>query len=172
MTSVWNGARCSLECFNPLPECLFKQPENALRLAVPASSHALSRAKEMSYPRIIAIACHTLACLLFPIGTLLGFQAYTALIGPTFARGVAIGLAVKLIFAVFVLFNGLIALVPGIKVKVILTGVLILANLAYLLPRHPLRALFFAGLAGGLSFAAIYVTSHATRRLAPTDKNT
>lgn len=118
-------------------------------------------------PTIIALVCHTMACLLFPIGTILGFQAYTALFGAPFAKGVAIGLAVKLIFVVFALTNGLISLVPGTNAKIVLTCALIIANLVYLLPHHPLRALFFAGLSGGLSFAAIYVA----RRLVPASKN-
>lgn len=116
----------------------------------------------------MALICHGVACLLFPVVTTLGVQLYTVLFAAPFARGVAIGLAVQLIFIVFALTNGLIALVSGMKAKVALASVLVVAVLVYLLPEHPLRALFFAGLSGGLSFSAIY----ASRRLAATGKNT
>ncbi|MNF27893.1 hypothetical protein D3C85_376860 [compost metagenome] len=121
----------------------------------------------MSRQRIMAFTCHGAACLLFPVVTTLGFQLYTVLFGAPFARGVAIGLAAQLIFIVFALTNGLIALVSGMKAKVALAVVLVVAVLVYLLPEHPLRALFFAGLSGGLSFSAIY----ASRRLAHTGKS-
>lgn len=120
----------------------------------------------MSRKKLIALACHAVACLLFPIVTSLGFQVYTTLFGSPLSRGVAIGLAVQLIFAAFVLVNGLIALITNVRAKIALTGVLVLASLAYLLPQHPLRALFFAGLSGALTLAAIYVAM----RLAPEPK--
>lgn len=121
----------------------------------------------MSRQKLIAFACHAAACLLFPLATSLGFQAYTFLFGSPLSRGVALGLAVQLIFVAFVLVNGLISLIASVKIKIVLTSALVIANFAYLLPQHPLRALFFAGLSGGLSFAAIYVA----RRLASTGKN-
>lgn len=119
--------------------------------------------EEMSRQRIMAFVCHLVACLLFPLATTIGFQVYKALFGATFASGVAIGLAVQLIFIAFVLANGLIALMTNPRAKIALTGALVLANLAYLLPQHPLRALFFASLSGVLTLAAIY----AARRLTP-----
>jgi predicted membrane-bound dolichyl-phosphate-mannose-protein mannosyltransferase len=108
----------------------------------------------MSRQRIMAFVCHVVACLLFPLATTIGLQVYTALFGATFASGAAIGLAVQLIFIAFVLANGLIALTTNAKAKIALTGVLVIANLAYLLPQHPLHALFFAGLSGVLTLAA------------------
>lgn len=125
-----------------------------------------SKAAKIHRQRIMAFVCHVVACLLFPIVTSLGFQAYTALFGSPRSRGVAIGLAIQLIFAAFVLVNGLIALITNVRAKIALTGVLVLASLAYLLPQHPLRALLFAGLSGALTLAAIYVAM----RLAPAPK--
>ena len=117
----------------------------------------------MSRQIITALACHSLACLLFPVSTSLGLKAYASLFGAPFSRGVAIGLAIQLIFAVFVLANSFIALITSLKAKIALTCTLVIANLAYLLPQHPLRALFFAGLSGGLTCAAISMA----KRLAP-----
>lgn len=114
----------------------------------------------MNRQKLIALACHALACLLFPIATTLGFQAYTSILGTPQSRGVAIGLAVQLIFAAFVMANALIALTTNLKAKIVLVSALVLANLLYLLPQHPLRALFFAGLSGGLSLLAIYAVRH------------
>lgn len=113
----------------------------------------------MNRQKLTALACHALACLLFPIATTLGFQTYTSILGTPQARGVAIGLAIQLIFAAFVMANALIAITTNLKAKIVLVSVLVLANLLYLLPQHPLRALFFAGLAGGLSLIAIYAAN-------------
>ena len=57
----------------------------------------------MNRQRIIALTCHAVACLLFPLATTIGFQVYTDLFGAPFARGAAIGLAAQLIFIVFIL---------------------------------------------------------------------
>jgi len=111
----------------------------------------------MSRERITALACHIVVCLLFPLAVTLGFKAYVAIWGGPASRGVALGLAVQLIFAAFVLANAFIALVENLRAKIFITAVLVVANLAYLLPQHPLRALFFAGLSGGLTLAAIYL---------------
>lgn len=118
----------------------------------------------MSRQLMIAFGCHGMACLLFPIVTSIGFQVYTALFGEPFARSVAIGLAVQLIFVVFVLTNGLIALTSSLKVKVALACALFTVVLIYLLPEHPLRGLFFAGLSGGLSLTAIYTSRRLAHR--------
>tara|TARA_R110000868_G_C10942998_1_gene767217 strand:+ start:3158 stop:3424 length:267 start_codon:yes stop_codon:yes gene_type:complete len=75
---------------------------------------------------------------------------------------VAIGLAVQLIFAAFVLANALIAMTTSMKVKIVLTSALVIANLIYLLPQHPLHALFLAGLSGVLTLAAIYMATRLT----------
>ena len=125
-----------------------------------------SKAAKMSRQRVMAFICHATVCLLFPLATSLGFQVYTALFGSPLSRGVAIGLAVQLIFAAFVLANALIAMTTSMKGKIVLTSALVIANLTYLLPQHPLRALFFAGLSGALTLAAIYVA----KRLAPEPK--
>lgn len=107
-----------------------------------------------------ALVCHAMACLLFPIANTLGVQAYTSIFGAPKSRGVAIGLAVQLIFAAFVMTNALIAITKNLKAKIVLVSALVLANLLYLLPQHPLRAVFFAGLSGGLSLLAIYAAMH------------
>ncbi|MGE6792055.1 hypothetical protein ACQKFS_08540 [Pseudomonas guineae] len=116
----------------------------------------------MNRQKLISLASHTVASLIFPLATGLGFQFYITLFGPPLSRGVAIGLAVQLIFAAFVLANALIAMTTSMKVKIALTSALVIANLTYLLPQHPLRALFFAGLSGVLTLAAIYITTRLT----------
>lgn len=118
----------------------------------------------MNNQRIMTFACHGVACLLFPIATSIGFEVYTDLFSEPFARSVAIGLAVQFIFVVFVLTNGLIALTSSLKVKVALACALLTAVLLYLFPEHPLRGLFFAGLSGGLSLAAIYTSRRLAHR--------
>jgi predicted membrane-bound dolichyl-phosphate-mannose-protein mannosyltransferase len=128
-----------------------------------------TEAAEMSRQRTGTFAYHVVACLLFPLAASLGFELYITLFRPPLSRGVAIGLAVQLIFAAFVLANALIALTTSMKVKIVLTSALVIANLTYLLPQHPLRALFFAGLSGGLTLAAIYMTTRLTHERKPSD---
>lgn len=123
---------------------------------------------KMNRQRIRALGCHAAACLLFPVGAILGFQISARWFGSPFAKGIAIGLAVQLIFIAFILANILIALVSSMETKAVLSCVLAAAVLIYLLPEHPLRGLFFAGLSGCLSLAAIY----ASRKLAQMGKNT
>ena len=130
-----------------------------------------TRATEMGQQRTRALVYHVVACLLFLLATSLGFQVYAALFGSPLSRGVAIGLAVQLIFAAFVLVNALIAITTSMKIKIALTSALVIANLTYLLPQHPLRALFFAGLSGALTLAAIYVAMRLAPELKPSDSH-
>lgn len=108
--------------------------------------------------RIVAIVCHTTACLLFPLVTTIGFKAYTALFAAPFSRGVGIGMASYLVWFSFVLSNGLIALINQRLITVAITSIQAIAVLIYLLPQHPLRAVFFAGISAVLTLLAVTVT--------------
>ena len=70
-----------------------------------------------------------------------------------------------LVFYVYAGTNLLLALLPDGRVKPLLCGVLGAAVLAYLLSQHPLRALYFSVLSGGLSWLAVLAGERLSRYL-------
>ena len=111
------------------------------------------------------LGAHALGCLLFIVLSWLGFFLYTQLFGSLGSRGVAGGLALLLVFYVYAGTNLLLALLPPGRGKPLLCGVLGVAVLAYLLPQHPLRAIYFSVLAGGLSWLAVLASARLVERL-------
>ena len=105
------------------------------------------------------LGAHALGCLLFIVLSWLGFFLYTQLFGSLGSRGVAGGLALLLVFYVYAGTNLLLTLLPDGRWKAVLCGVLATAVLAYLLPQHPLRAIYFSVLAGGLSWLAVLASA-------------
>ena len=111
------------------------------------------------------LGVHALSCLLFIVLSWLGFYLYTQLFGSLGSRGVAGGLALLLVFYVYVGTNLLLALLPPGWWKPVLCGLLGAAVLAYLLPQHPLRAIYFSVLSGGLSWLAVLASARLIRFL-------
>ena len=105
------------------------------------------------------LGAHALGCLLFIALSWLGFYLYTQLFGSLGSRGVAGGLALLLVFYVYAGTNLLLALLPPGRWKPVLCGLLGAAVLIYLLPQHPLRAMYFSVLAGGLSWLAVLASA-------------
>ena len=105
------------------------------------------------------LGAHALGCLLFIALSWLGFYLYTQLFGSLRSRGVAGGLALLLVFYVYAGMNLLLALLPPGRWKPVLCGLLGAAVLIYLLPQHPLRAIYFSVLAGGLSWLAVLASA-------------
>ncbi len=111
------------------------------------------------------LGVHALGCLLFIVLSWLGFYLYTQLFGSLGSRGVAGGLALLLVFYVYAGTNLLLALLPPGRVKPLLCGLLGAAVLVYLLPQHPLRAIYFSVLSGGLSWLAVLASARLIRLL-------
>ena len=105
------------------------------------------------------LGAHALGCLLFIGLSWLGFFLYTQLFGSLGSRGVAGGLALLLVFYVYAGTNLLLALLPPGRWKPVLCALLGAAVLAYLLPQHPLRAIYFSVLAGGVSWLAVLASA-------------
>ena len=105
------------------------------------------------------LGAHALGCLLFIVLSWLGFFLYTQLFGSLGSRGVAGGLALLLVFYVYAGTNLLLALLPPGWWKPALCALLGAAVLAYLLPQHPLRAIYFSVLSGGLSWLAVLASA-------------
>lgn len=114
---------------------------------------------------MVGLGVHTLGCLLFIVLSWLGFYLYTQLVGSLGSRGVAGGLALLLVFYVYAGTNLVLALLPSGRVQPVLCSLLGVAVLAYLLPQHPLRAIYFSVLAGALSWLAVLASARLTRYL-------
>ncbi|WP_429505536.1 hypothetical protein [Pseudomonas sp. 2835] len=84
-----------------------------------------------------------------------GMTMYRQMAGGLMSRGVAIGMGMYLIFYFVVLMNLVIALVPRLKWRLLLAAAIPAAILLYLLPQHPLRALFCSVLGLSTALAAI-----------------
>lgn len=94
-------------------------------------------------------------------GTLVGW--YKQYAGGLTARGVSIGIAMYLVFWFFAGMNLLIALLPRVWNKVQATVFMVAIIGFYLMPEHPLRALFYTALSGGVSLLAIGVDAQLQR---------
>lgn len=117
----------------------------------------------MKHPLIASFCCHLIACLIYPILSDIGLQLYTALFGPPFARNVGIGLASQLVFFSFIFTNFIIVFISNIKLKIVVSLIQIACVLLYLLPQHPLRAVFFASISFGLTLLAITAANRLMR---------
>ncbi|MNH34245.1 hypothetical protein D3C79_948250 [compost metagenome] len=84
-----------------------------------------------------------------------GMTMYRQMAGGLMSRGVAIGMGMYLIFYFVVLMNLVIALVPRLKWRLLLAAAIPATILLYLLPQHPLRALFCSVLGVSTALAAI-----------------
>ncbi|MGK5021919.1 hypothetical protein [Janthinobacterium sp. LB2P10] len=111
------------------------------------------------------LGAHALGCLLFIVLSWLGFFLYTQLFGSLDSRGVAGSRALLLVFYMYAGTNLLLALLPPGRLKPLLCALLGAAVLAYLLPQHPLRAIYFSVLSGGLSSLAVLASARLGRRL-------
>ncbi|CRI56269.1 hypothetical protein [Pseudomonas sp. CCOS 191] len=116
-------------------------------------------------PLLSRFLLHALVCVAFPFILSLGFDLYRQHVGPPMARGVSVGLATMLVFYAFVLFNLLMVAIPRAAVRYWLALVLVLLVLAFFNTLHPLRALGFALLCGGLCAVAIAMTPLVTSLL-------
>lgn len=119
----------------------------------------------MKMPWITGLAVHALGCLLFVFLSWLGFYLYTQLFGALNSAGIAGAKAWLLVFYAYAGTNLVLALLPPGRIKPLLCAVLVTVVLVYLLPRHPLRAIYFSLLAGGLSWAAAWFSQKLAVRL-------
>ncbi|MDD1016138.1 hypothetical protein [Pseudomonas rubra] len=103
----------------------------------------------------IALVVHLLAVAAYLWLHNTGMTMYRQMAGGLMSRGVAIGMGMYLIFYFVVLMNLVMALVPRLKWRLLLAAMIPAAILLYLLPQHPLRALFCSVLGFATALAAI-----------------
>ena len=109
------------------------------------------------------LGAHALGCLLFIVLSWLGFFLYTQLFGSLGSRGVAGGLALLLVFYVYAGTNLLLALLPPGRLEACCCAVC-WARPCWRIccPQHPLRAIYFSVLSGGLSWLAVLASARLT----------
>ncbi|ROL67467.1 hypothetical protein [Pseudomonas vranovensis] len=107
------------------------------------------------YRLAIALVVHLLAIVTYLWLHNTGMTMYRQMAGGLMSRGVAIGMGMYLIFYFVVLMNLAIALVPRLKWRLLLAAAIPAAILLYLLPQHPLRALFCSVLGLSTALAAV-----------------
>jgi hypothetical protein len=112
----------------------------------------------MNSRRVIGLAVHALACVIYILMNGYAVAAYKQLVGGLTSRGVAIGMAMYLIFYFFVAANLILVFIRRQALQFGLVIFMMLAILFYLLPQYPVRGLAYCALTGGLTIAAILLT--------------
>jgi len=105
---------------------------------------------------LTAILAHSLAVLAFILADRYAIPIYRSLYGPI-SRGIPLGLLVRILFTLFVIFNWVIALIPNLKVKLGLVVVLTAITGFFLFPDYPIRGYFYCAQASLLPLASIFI---------------
>ncbi|WPN57852.1 MULTISPECIES: hypothetical protein [unclassified Pseudomonas] len=113
----------------------------------------------MNSRRVIGLAVHALACVVYIVMNGYAVPAYKQLVGGLTSRGVAIGMAMYLIFYFFVSLNLILVFIQRQAIQFGLVIFMMLAILFYMLPQYPIRGLGYCALTGGLTVCAILLTS-------------
>ncbi len=116
---------------------------------------------------LLNFALHALACVLFVLLNDYAVSYYKQQFGGFTARGVAAGMVAWGAWYLLMIFSVPIALFLRLRVRLLLTLVQALLILYWLLPEHPVRALFYSSLNGGLTLLAVLLSDGMGRRLKP-----
>lgn len=107
----------------------------------------------------INLCIHGLGLVLLLILNDIAIHLYLEWHGGFDSRGIAPGAVTRLIILLFAITNLAIALAPVKWIKILLGVFFIFATAWFLLPSHPLRAVFYCITGGALSFASIFSAS-------------
>lgn len=111
---------------------------------------------------ITGLVIHFFACVAYVVVNYYGVSLYKYVFDGLTSRGASIGMAMYLIFYVFVAVNFIVALIPRLTIKLAILFFMVGAILTYLLPLYPVRALAYSVLTGGLTVVAIFVSGKVT----------
>ncbi|WP_241152498.1 hypothetical protein [Pseudomonas viridiflava] len=106
---------------------------------------------------------HALSCVLYVVVNYCGISLYKAIFGGLTSRGASIGIAMYMVFFLFVFSNAVIAVIPRQLFKWCIVAFMDVLILAYLLPLYPVRAVAYSALTGGLTALAIVVADQFER---------
>ncbi len=100
---------------------------------------------------------HFFACVIYVVVNYYGVSLYKVLFGGLTSRGASIGIAMYMVFYLFILVNLVVAVIPKRMVKVSIVFLMVALILVYLLPLYPVRAAAYSVLTGGLTILAIWL---------------
>ncbi|NAT25479.1 hypothetical protein CU665_22625 [Pseudomonas syringae pv. actinidifoliorum] len=115
-------------------------------------------------PRIArGLLIHFFACVIYVVANYYGVSLYKVIFGGLTSRGASIGIAMYMIFYLFVFLNLVIAVISKRLFKWCAVVLMVVLILVYLLPLYPVRAIAYSVLAGGLTALAIAVAGKFER---------
>lgn len=97
------------------------------------------------------------ACVIYVVVNYYGVSLYKVLFGGLTSRGASIGIAMYMVFYLFIFVNLVVAVIPKRMVKVSIVFLMVALILVYLLPLYPVRAAAYSVLTGGLTILAIWL---------------
>jgi hypothetical protein len=98
---------------------------------------------------------HGIFCIAFVVANDLGMMLYKQFVGSPGSRGYMPGMITRIGILVFITINFAVALAPWRNLKFFIAVTAAISYALFLLPAHPLRALFYLCLMGTLSMLAI-----------------
>ncbi|MGU9853561.1 hypothetical protein ACU680_22535 [Pseudomonas koreensis] len=108
---------------------------------------------------------HFFACVIYVVVNYYGVSLYKFLFGGLTSRGASIGIAMYMVFYLFVFVNLVVAVIPRRMVKVSIVFLMVALILVYLLPLYPVRAAAYSVLTGGLTILAIWLAGKLDKML-------
>lgn len=100
---------------------------------------------------------HFFACVIYVVVNYYGVSLYKVLFGGLTSRGASIGIAMYMVFYLFIFVNLVVVVIPKRMVKVSIVFLMVALILVYLLPLYPVRAAAYSVLTGGLTILAIWL---------------
>ncbi|MEE5129827.1 hypothetical protein V2J82_05180 [Pseudomonas alliivorans] len=110
-----------------------------------------------------SLLIHFFACVIYVVANYYGVSLYKVIFGGLTSRGASIGIAMYMVFYLFVFLNVVIAVIPRQLFKWCVVAFMVVLILVYLLPLYPIRALAYSALTGGLTALAIVVAGKFER---------
>ncbi len=110
-----------------------------------------------------SLLIHFFACVIYVVANYYGVSLYKVTFGGLTSRGASIGIAMYMVFYLFVFLNFVIAVIPKQMFKWCVVGFMVVLILFYLLPLYPVRALAYSVFTGGLTALAIAVAGKFER---------
>ncbi|WP_192559321.1 hypothetical protein [Pseudomonas allokribbensis] len=106
---------------------------------------------------VCCLLIHSLFCVGYTLLNNFAADWYISTYGSLTSRGVNIRLTSKFLYEFFLVFNWVLALIPVLRVKLVMWAIWVALVLFWMLPHHPLRALLYGIGQGAFTLAAIVV---------------
>lgn len=108
---------------------------------------------------LCCLLIHSVFCVGYTLLNNFAADWYISTYGGLTSRGVNIRLTSKFLYEFFLVFNAVLALIPVLRVKLILWAIWVGLILLWMLPDHPLRALLYGIGQGTFTLTAILLST-------------